>query len=257
MKTSRLLIDGDILTYRTCWAVQTEAIWADGIVTTATNVKELESQADSTIMYWQEKLEVEDFIICFSDPKGKYFRHKILEDYKGNRKSGKKPLGYHHLADYLKNKYVHLVLPECEADDALGILATDPNHKGRNIIISIDKDMRTIPCEYFNMDTEVTELIEEPVADFMHMWQTLVGDSTDNYKGCPGIGTKKAADLLNGPSALTLWERVVGAFEKAGLTKEDALVQARVARILRDDDYDIQKGEVILWEPKSVQNVKA
>ena len=39
------------------------------------------------------------------------------------------------------------------------------------------------------------------------------------------------------------------AFHKAGLTEEDALVQARVARILRADDYNFKNGEITLWEP--------
>ena len=37
--------------------------------------------------------------------------------------------------------------------------------------------------------------------------------------------------------------------EKQGLTEEDALLQARVARILRDGEYDYNKEEVVLWKP--------
>ena len=68
MGTLRLLIDGDILTYKTCWAVQTVVHWDDGILTTATNVDELKAQADAMINEWQEKLgEGKDFTttICF------------------------------------------------------------------------------------------------------------------------------------------------------------------------------------------------
>ena len=236
-------MDGDILSYRTCWAVQTEVEWDDGIVTTATNLRELEVQADQTINYWRDKLETETAIIAFSDPKGKYFRHKILEDYKGNRKGGKKPLGYKHLVKYLHENYTTMVLPECEADDVLGILATDGTHD--DTIISIDKDMMTIPCKYFNMDTEVTEIVTEELADYMHLYQTLVGDSTDNYKGCPGVGPKKAAEILKEPK----WSNVLTAFTSKGLTESEALVQAQVARILRADDYDFKREEVVLWNP--------
>ena len=56
MGTLRLLIDGDILTYKVCWAVQTVVHWDDGILTTATNVEELKAQADIMIQDWQEKL---------------------------------------------------------------------------------------------------------------------------------------------------------------------------------------------------------
>lgn len=244
MKTSRLLIDGDILTYRTCWAVQNEVEWPDGIVTTATNLAELKAQADSSIRYWQEKIGISTLIICFSPRGSKYFRHKILEEYKGNRKATKKPLGYHFLVEYLKETYTTFTLHECEADDALGILATDGSYS-KNVIVSIDKDMLTIPCEYFNMDSEITETVTEDCANYMHLYQTLVGDSTDNYKGCPGVGPKKAKEILEVPT----WDSVLAAFHKAGLTEKDALVQARVARILRADDYDFKREEVVLWEP--------
>ena len=244
MKTSRLLIDGDILTYRTCWACQTQVQWEDDIVTTATNLKEVKAQADATIARWQEQLGVKQIIICFSPKGGKYFRHNILESYKGTRKASQKPMGYHSLVEYLKNKYSYLQVPMLEADDTLGILATN-GECSRNIIVSVDKDMLTIPCEYYNMDKEVTETVDTKLADYMHLYQTLVGDSTDNYKGCPGVGPKKAADILKIPS----WSRVVTAFEKAGLTSDDALVQARVARILRANEYNFETGEVILWEP--------
>ena len=244
MKTSRLLIDGDILTYRTCWACQTQVQWEDDVVTTATNLKEVRAQADAMIAYWQEQLGVEQLVICFSPKGGKYFRHNILESYKGTRKASQKPLGYHSLVEYLKEKYSYLQIPMLEADDTLGILATNGEYS-RNIIVSVDKDMLTIPCEYYNMDKEITETVDTKLADYMHLYQTLVGDSTDNYKGCPGVGPKKAADILKIP----VWSRVVTAFEKAGLTSDEALVQARVARILRANEYNFETGEVILWEP--------
>jgi len=218
--------------------------WDDGIVTLSTNLEELKSQAESSIRYWQEKLEISRFIICFSPKGSKYFRHKILEDYKGNRKSTRKPLGYHTLVEYLKETHTTFTLHECEADDALGILATDGSYS-KNVIVSIDKDMLTIPCEYFNMDSEITETVTEDYANYMHLYQTLVGDSTDNYKGCPGVGPKKAKEILEVPT----WDNVLAAFHKAGLTEEDALIQARVARILRADDSDFKREEVVLWEP--------
>lgn len=253
MKNSRLLIDGDILAYRTCWAVQSEVEWEDGIVTTDTNLEELYSQAEMSIEIWKEKLEIEDYEIAFSDPKGKYFRHDIFPDYKGNRKGGRKPLGYKALVKYLQSTRNSQVLPLCEADDVLGILATNGTFD-RNIIVSIDKDMLSIPGEYYNIDSGITLKISEKGADYMHLYQTLVGDSTDNYKGCPGIGPKKASAMLDiDPS----WDTVAGAFQKAGLTEAEALVQAQVAKILRHEDYNFDLEEVILWKRPTVLNVVA
>jgi len=80
--------------------------------------------------------------------------------------------------------------------------------------------------------------------------QALTGDSVDGYPGCPGIGPKRAERLLNKE---TSWETVVAAYAKEGLDEEYALAQARVARILRWDEYNIKKEEVILWTPSKNQ----
>ena len=250
MGTLRLLIDGDILTYKTCWAVQTTAHWDDGILTTATNVEELKAQANTMISEWEVKLgggDESSTVICFSD-RANNFRRKIFPDYKLNRKGSQKPLGYNQLETYLKEYYATKTQPMLEADDVLGILATDGEFD-RNIIISIDKDMLTIPCEYYNMDSEVIEKIDEKMADHMFFFQTLTGDSVDNYKGCPGIGPKKATELLLTKGVK--WETIKDAFEKAGLTEDHALTQARVARILRTKDYNFNKEEINLWTPST------
>jgi len=137
--------------------------------------------------------------------------------------------------------------PGLEGDDILGILATHPKAiRGQKIIVSIDKDMKTIPGYVWNPDKD-----DEPIfysteeADYWHLYQTLTGDTTDGYPGLPGCGPKGAEKVLEDPS----WEAVVAAYEKKGLTEEDALVQARCARILRATDYDYAKKEVKLWCP--------
>ena len=45
------------------------------------------------------------------------------------------------------------------------------------------------------------------------------------------------------------WSTVVKAFEDKGLTEDDALLNARLARILTIDDYDTKDKEPILWTP--------
>ena len=135
--------------------------------------------------------------------------------------------------------------PGLEGDDVLGIMATMKSTEER-IIVSIDKDMKTVPGRYARDDFEVIEVSEDQ-ADTWHLFQALTGDIVDGYKGCPGVGPKKAEAILDGSKHP--WEAVVTTFVKAGLTEDDALVQARVARILRASDYNFKAKQPILWRP--------
>ena len=79
--------------------------------------------------------------------------------------------------------------------------------------------------------------------------QTLAGDQTDGYGGVPGIGVKRAEALFKDKGYS--WKTVVKAFKDRDLSEEDALVNARLARILTVDDYDFEKKEPILWSPRA------
>ena len=137
-----------------------------------------------------------------------------------------------------------MVIPSLEADDALGIIQTK-NPEADHIIVSPDKDMRQIPGRLYNLEELITVTPEE--GKRWHLIQTLAGDQTDGYAGCPGIGVKKAEALFDKQGES--WQTVVAAFEKAGLDEETALLNARLARILQSTDYDHSTGTVRLWTP--------
>ena len=46
------------------------------------------------------------------------------------------------------------------------------------------------------------------------------------------------------------WKAVVEAYAKESLTEADALVQARLAKILQHEDYNQKTGEIKLWKSK-------
>ena len=77
----------------------------------------------------------------------------------------------------------------------------------------------------------------------------MAGDNTDGYSGVPGIGIKRAEQIfkLKGYT----WKAVVETFEEKGMTENDALINAQLARILTTKDYDYEKKEPILWTPTS------
>jgi DNA polymerase-1 len=77
----------------------------------------------------------------------------------------------------------------------------------------------------------------------------MAGDQTDGYAGVPGIGVKRAAVLLDAEGYT--WDTVLQAFLDKGLTEEDALRNARLAKILQSEDYDNELQQPKLWTPTS------
>ena len=106
--------------------------------------------------------------------------------------------------------------------------------------------MRQIPGKLYNL-TDTTYITPEEGARW-HLIQTLAGDQTDGYSGVPGIGVKRAETLFDKEGYS--WQTVLQAFKDKGLTEKDALLNARLARILTLDDYDTKRQEPILWTPE-------
>jgi len=188
----------------------------------------------------------EDLVLFFTSPNN--FRKKILPEYKGHRQR-KKPCGFKRVIQELKKNYKVILKDTLEADDALGIYAT--KYPG-NVIVSPDKDMRQIPGKLYDFNETVT-ITEEEGAKW-HLIQTMAGDNTDGYSGVPGIGVKKAEKIFEEKGYT--WQAVVETFVEKELTEEDALVNARLARILQTSDYDHTNKEPILWTPPSDYTIR-
>ena len=91
------------------------------------------------------------------------------------------------------------------------------------------------------------QTINKAQADLWFYTQALTGDVTDGYTGCPSVGIKTAEKLLKqNPS----WSTVVNAYAKQKLNANYALTQARLARILRYEDWDLDNNTIKLWEPR-------
>lgn len=240
------LIDADILAYQAAAAVEQPIDWGDGLWSLHAFEDEAIAQFDGQIKKIEEDLEADRLVLAFSDKEN--WRKDVLPTYKSNRAGVRKPMLLKFLREYAETKYEVFVRPTLEGDDVLGILATHKSKiPGEKIVVSIDKDFKTIPGKHYNFSKGEHFEITEDEANYWHLYQTLTGDQTDGYSGCPSVGPKGAEKLL---AVAPTWETVVGAFEGKGLCEEEALVQARVARILRATDYDFSKKQVILWEPK-------
>lgn len=244
----RLLFDADMLVYRVTSAAETEINWYGDLWTLHSDISECKEKLDAMVVSITDRvlghLKYEGdykIVMCFSDRQN--FRKTILPSYKENRSGKRKPIAYSAMVEWVIGNFTTIHMPYLEADDVIGILATEP--ETNNVIISGDKDMKSIPGVFYDTIHNEFYNISEAEADYWHLYQTLVGDTADNYKGCPKIGTVSATKLL---SKEATWQVVVSAFEKAGLTEEDALIQARVARILRYSDYDFEHNYPILFK---------
>lgn len=258
MPDRTLLIDGDILAYRVTAAAETPIDWGNDLWTLHADMSECRDALDRQIEKYIEELKADDIILAFSPPKN--FRYRIYPQYKSHRQGKRRPVTYVPLKAYAHERYKTFERPDLEGDDVLGILATSPVIvKGEKVIVSLDKDLKTIPGLICDMREPITiQEITEEEADYNHMYQTLVGDTADGYPGCPGIGPVSATKLLaDVPKTYAdMWPVVVGAYEKKGLSEEVALVQAQVARICRRDDYDFKRKEVKPWKPENTSKAE-
>jgi DNA polymerase-1 len=262
-----LLIDADVLRYQLAFSnTKSFQFDDDDSATEITNHEKAKADLEGYIEDLLDTLGATDFLLPLSVSTN--FRKTLYPTYKENRAGKPRPSLWYAVDGFLKELWGDKIITReyLEGDDILGLLATHPNPKrapGKRILVSIDKDMQTIPCRLYNPQKpgRGTRTISQHDADLFWMKQTLMGDTTDNYPGCRGIGPKRTDELLNpiheahSESATAihlaaLWKAVVHAFETKGLTKEDALMQARLARILRHGDYNYKTNEVNLWKPK-------
>jgi DNA polymerase-1 len=251
--TTTILLDSDIVAFQFSSTAQQSFNFGDtGVCQSVEELSDVTPKVHDWITSLMEKLHADEIIVCLSVPSEEGWRKQVLPSYKGNRKDLVRPILLQQVKDYLATEYPSYIRPTLEADDVMGVLSTHPTIvKGTKIIVSEDKDMKTIPGLLFNpRKHNKPQYIPEPLADFYHMYQTLTGDTTDGYKGCPGMGPVKTERLLNDTERSDWWSAVVSAFKAKGLTEEDALVQARVARICRAEDYDFKNKEVKLWNPR-------
>jgi len=284
MTDRTILIDGDVYAYRAAASVERATNWGeddtdDGALWTlhadpGDAERSLEDALHATV---ETQLGGADrIIIALTDATN--WRVSVLPTYKGNRKAVRKPMLLGFVRQYLRDNYEVWERPGLEGDDILGILmTTDKVVTGEKICVTIDKDLHTIPGFHFNNGKPQDGILEvtQAEADRFHLYQTLMGDTTDGYTGCPGVGPQVASAFLDDPYILTpeerilksgkrkgevdirwvkmptedVWSGIVSLFAKAGYTEAYALQQARVARILRASDYDFNKKEPRLWMP--------
>ena len=171
------------------------------------------------------------------DAKGKTFRDELFEDYKSHRPP--MPDDLRAQIEPLHTMVKAMGLPllavsGVEPDDVIGTLAREAEKIGRPVRISTgDKDMAQLVTPGITLINTMTNTIlgpEEVVAKYgvppelIIDFLALMGDSSDNIPGVPGVGEKTAQALLQGLGGL---DALYGEPEKiAGLTFRGAKTMA-------------------------------
>ena len=255
------LIDADIIVFEACSVYGGDDPF-DGTPRKDYTLEDLQNRVLYEVERILDATESEAPIMVFSPDSRLNFRKAVASTYKSNR-GGKstKPALYWELVRWCRDHFPSKSIDGLEGDDVLGIMQTKGD--GDTVIVSTDKDMKTMPGRLYNHKKDEFLDVSLNEANWFWMYQTLCGDSTDGYGGCPGIGDKKATAAL--PPLETakdddpqdfffrLWHEVKVKYKEHylhdGVALAEAIRQARLARILRGQDYDFDKNEIILWHP--------
>ena len=268
-----LAVDGDIVFYRIAAAAEIkETGWGDEEdpenIIYLPNTERVTDMAVNVIQGYNKALKADNCVVAFSAPGG--YRYDIFPDYKGNRKKQRRPTGLKPAIEWAKTSgefpWKTKEVPQLEADDVIGIMMTKPGNE-HVVGVSDDKDFMSIPGKFYRvgLGDRGPQKFNSSVlkADLFFATQCLTGDPTDGFKGAKGIGAVKAEKILKdalvgfdkkGDQDLMsfLWPTIVDTYKQQNHEnpEEDALLNARMARILRWDDYNHETKEPILWTPK-------
>lgn len=141
------------------------------------------------------------------------FRHTTYKEYKGGRQKTPPELSeqFPVIREVLRNFHVpNYELDMYEADDIIGTLAKTADEKGWHVkVISGDQDLLQLVTDRVTVDltkkgvSEVESYTPDYLLDKMELTakqivdlKSLMGDSSDNIPGVPGVGVKTATKLL-------------------------------------------------------------
>lgn len=252
MRKKLILIDGHSILNRAFYGVP-DLTNAEGIHTNAL-------YGFLNIMFRFIDEEKPDYITVAFDLSAPTFRHKEYAAYKGTRKpmapelKQQVPL----IKELLRAMQITIVEKEgYEADDLLGTIAKKTAAKGLDVsVISGDRDLLQLAEEHIKIRipktkkgvTEVEDYLPADVEtlygvtplEFIDM-KALMGDTSDNIPGAPGVGPKTASALI------TQYHNIETIFEhldelkppKAKKSISENVEQVKLSKFLATIDIDV------------------
>ena len=191
------------------------------------------------------------------DPSGPTFRHEAYEQYKAQREETPEVIrqSVPIIKDVIRAYRIPILeMPGFEADDVIGTLATEAGKQGiKTYMMTPDKDYGQLVSEnvfmyrpkYGDKEFEVLGVeevkakfnIESPlqVIDMLG----LMGDSSDNIPGCPGVGEKTAQKLIaqygSIENLLSNSEELKGALKTKVETNKDMITFSKFLATIKTD----------------------
>ena len=249
-KKTTLLIDADVLAFEAAVVAEESIEWKDEMWTVHADMALAKARVVNRVEEFKDLMKTDKVTMCLTDRAN--FRRILNPCYKANRAKSRLPIILRQVKQWIIDELHGEMWPNLEADDVISILATDKEMDEETIIISIDKDFKSVPGIYYDYNKGEYHQPSEEEADNYHLVQAIAGDHTDGYSGVPGIGVTRAQRLLEKDGYT--WETVTACYEKAGLTEQDALMNAWMARLLRAENYSFRTNTIKkLWTPRNYQ----
>jgi len=265
-KKKIMIIDGNSLMYRAFYGIRLLST-SKGVLTNA--VYGFTNMLFNLIEQYQP-----DYIGVAFDLKSPTFRHEIYEEYKGNRQ--KTPEELLPQFDLIKRLLSAMNIPifekeGFEADDILGTFSRIAEEQGLDaFLVTGDRDAIQLVSDsttvLFNrrgitdihaFDPQEVEKEYGLTPDQIIDLKALMGDSSDNIPGVPGVGEKTALKLLSQyktlEGVLENIDKISGKKLKENLTqyREQAILSKKLATIIKDVPIEIDLDDSSYEIPNS------
>lgn len=205
------------------------------------------------------------------DPHGPTFRSEAYPAYKAQREQT--PEDIRQSVPIIKNileawKIPALQADGFEADDVIGTLATKADELGiETYMLTPDKDYGQLVTSHVSMyrprhgggyevltPETVMEKYSIPSTAAVIDLLALMGDSADNFPGCPGVGEKTAVKLINEfgniEQLLANTDKLKGALQKKIIEhKDDILLSKFLATIRTDVPVELNLDSLKIQQP--------
>ena len=201
-----------------------------------------------------------EYICLTFDAPGKTFRDEVYEEYKATRPPTPADIPFQ--VEKVKQICLHLGIPSFElegyeADDILATFALKLKHKGEVYIVTSDKDLMQLVNDKIFIYDAYKDLIydqEQVVKKFgvpperVGEYLALTGDTSDNIPGVPGVGPKRAVEILKKypgfEDVIQNEKRIVEHREQALLSKKLVTLECNVPLDIKPQDIAVQEPDI-------------